>query len=217
MARSRWTRFGLPVLVLLLCLVAAAALAFPMLSNWWAGNRQNQLAGQLDDPALAGQVANGTVADGKPIGRIMIPAIGLNMVAVQGVDAAALASGPGHYPGSPMPCTIGNAALAGHRTTFLHPFAALDKVGPGDLVEFSTPAWTCSYVVSAPPFSVLPTDTSVVANTPGEYTLTLTTCTPPGSATHRLVLKAVMVTSSLHAAAKPSAGHPGTHAARSSS
>lgn len=193
--------------MVLLCIAGAGALAFPMLSNWWAGDRQTQLAGQLAGGEAG--VAKATVADGRPIGRIVIPTIGLDMVVVQGDDAAALESGPGHYPGTPMPCSVGNAGIAGHRTTFLHPFAALDKLRTGDLVELSTPAWSCSYIVSAPPFSVLPTDTSVVANTPGEYTLTLTTCTPIGSASHRLVVKAVMVTSSLHATAEPSTGSGG--------
>ncbi len=188
--------------MVLLCLVAAAALAFPMLSNWWASHRQHELAAQLDDPALAGQVANGTVGDGKPIGRIIIPAIGLDMVMVQGVDAAALASGPGHYPSTPMPCTVGDAAVAGHRTTFLHPFYSLDALKPGDLVEFQTAAWSCSYTVSQQPFSVLPTDTSVVTNTPGQFSLTLTTCTPRGSASHRLVVKAQLVSSSLRSAGR---------------
>lgn len=191
----------------LLCIVGAGALAFPMLSNWWAGHRQGQLADQLDNPALVAGVAQGNVADGKPIGRIMIPTIGLDMVVVQGVDTSALAAGPGHYPGTPMPCSVGDVAIAGHRTTFLHPFAALDKLKPGELVELSTPAWSCSYVVSEVPFSVLPTDSSVVANTPGEYTLTLTTCTPVGSSSHRLIVKAVMLTSSLHATPASSKDH----------
>ena len=208
-ARSRWTRFGLPALMVLLALVATAALAFPMISNWWASHRQHELAPQLDDPPLGGQVSNGTDADGRAIGRIIIPAIGLDMVMVQGDDESALASGPGHYPETPMPCTIGDAAVAGHRTTFLHPFYYLDRLKPGDVVEFETAAWSCSYTVSQQPFSVLPSDTEVVANTPAQYTLTLTTCTPSGSASHRLVVKAQMVPSSL----RPSASSPGlTHA-----
>jgi len=210
-ARSRWLRFGLPALTVVLAIVAAAAFAFPMLSNWYASHRQHQLASQLDDPTLRGQVAANTIGDGKPIGRIIIPAIGLNMVMVQGVDTSALEEGPGHYPGTPMPCTVGDAAVAGHRTTFLHPFYSLNELKAGDLVEFQTAAWDCSYVVSGAPFSVLPNAVGVVANTPGQYSLTLTTCTPRGSASHRLVVKGVMVLSSLHQApvttAKSSASH----------
>ena len=198
LARSRWARFGLPGLVALLVLVGAGALAFPTLSNWWTSHRQHELAAQLDNPAMIGQFAGGPIADGRPIGKIAIDTIGLDMVVVQGVGASSLALGPGHYPSTPMPCTAGDVAIAGHRTTFLHPFYSLNNLKPGDVVKLSTPEWSCSYTVSSLPFSVLPTDTSVVAATPGQYTLTLTTCTPIGSASHRLVVKAVMVPSSLH-------------------
>lgn len=184
-------------MAVLLGLVAAAAMLFPTLSDWYASNRQHDLAAGLDDPALAGQVASGSVADGKPIGRIIVPAMGLDMVMVQGVGTSALESGPGHYPGSPMPCTLGDAAIAGHRTTFLHPFYSLNTLKPGDLVEIKTAAWTCAYAVSSPPFSVLPSDSAVVSNTPGHYNLTLTTCTPIGSSSHRLVVKAAMIPGSL--------------------
>lgn len=217
LAQSRWTRFGLPLLVVLLALVAAGALEFPALSNWWAGHRQHELAAQLDDPAIAGQMADGTLADGKPIGNIAIKAIGLDMVVVQGVDASDLAAGPGHYPGTPMPCTAGDVAIAGHRTTFLHPFYKLNDLKVGDVVKLSTPEWSCSYTVSSPPFSVLPTDTSVVGATPGQYTLTLTTCNPIGSASHRLVVKAVMVTSSLHSTPAPTSKSVHSQTSRGSS
>jgi LPXTG-site transpeptidase (sortase) family protein len=205
LARSRWTRRGLGLVSALCALVALGAMAFPTLSNWYAGERQHQLAAQLDDPTLAGQVRTGAVGDGKPIGRITIPAIGVDDVMVQGVNAGALASGPGHYPGTPMPCTVGDAAIAGHRTTFLHPFYSLDALRPGDVITISTPAFACSYTVTAPPFAVAPTDTAIAANTPGIATLTLTTCTPRGSAAKRLVVKAVMVPTSLRPA--PTSAH----------
>src|SRR5579863_2941340 len=159
-ARSRWTRLGLPALAVLLALAAAIALAFPMLSDWYASHEQQVLAGQLDQPALGGSPGSGA-----PIGWITIPAIGLHMVVVQGTDAAALAKGPGHYPATPMPCTVGDVAIAGHRTTFLHPFSDLNRLGPGDLVELRTRSQRCAYRVAEAPFAVSPNDTAVVADT----------------------------------------------------
>ncbi|MHB8680728.1 MAG: sortase [Acidimicrobiales bacterium] len=201
-AGSRWTRLGLPALAVLCALAAVAALAFPMLSDWYARHEQQVLAGELDNPAVGASLGN---ASGSPIGRIEIPAIKVDMVVVQGTDAGALAKGPGHYPATPMPCTVGDVAIAGHRTTFLHPFSNLDELAPGDVIALRTPTLSCSYVVSQAPFSVLPSDTSVVANTPGQFTLTLTTCTPRGSASHRLVVKATLVPGSLHAVVRPAA------------
>lgn len=194
-ARNRWARIGLPVLAVLCAAAAAAALAFPYLSGLYARHEQQVLAGQLDDPAVGG-----TPGSGAAIGRIVIPAIGLDMVVVQGTNAGALAKGPGHYPTTPMPCTEGDVAIAGHRTTFLHPFYDLNLLAPGDVVELSTRTLSCTYTVSAPPFAVPPTDTAVVADTPGNFTLTLTTCNPRGSSAQRLIVKAAVVPGSVHPA-----------------
>jgi len=195
----RWALWALAVLG---AMAALAALCFPTLSNWYAASRQHALADRLDDPTVAGQVRSGVVGDGQPIGRISIPAIGLDAVVVEGTDAGDLAEGPGHYASTPMPCTTGNAGIAGHRTTFLHPFYDLDQLRPGDLITITTRAATCSYSVSTPPFAVAPTDVSVIAANPGS-TLTLTTCTPRGSAAERLVVRAVLVPSSLRPAPAP--------------
>lgn len=201
MAHSRWSRFGLPTLAVLCALVAGAALAFPLLSGLYTRHEQQILAGQLDTPAVGASVG----ASGGAVARITIPAIALDMVVVQGTDAAALAKGPGHYPQSPMPCTEGNVAIAGHRTTFLHPFHDLNKLVPGDVIRLRTRSLSCSYAVTIPPFPVSPKDTTVVAGTPGAFNLTLTTCNPIGSAAQRLVVRASLVPGSLHRLATRSA------------
>ena len=70
--------------------------------------------------------------EGEPIGDIRIPVIGLNQVVVEGTNTADLRKGPGHYTGTPLPGQGGNAAIAGHRTTYGHPFYNLDSVKVGD-------------------------------------------------------------------------------------
>jgi len=197
-SRSRWTRWGLPALAVLCVLAAVAALEFPRLSDLWAQHEQQQLAQQLDDPAIGGVSGSGAA-----LGRIVIPAISLEMVVVQGTDASALAKGPGHYPDTPMPCTVGDVAIAGHRTTFLHPFYHLNDLKPGDLIELSTRSASCTYTVTQAPFAVSPSDTSVIDDTPGQFTLTLTTCNPIGSSAQRLIVKATMVPGSLGPARIP--------------
>ncbi len=52
------------------------------------------------------------------------------MVVVEGTGADQLRSGPGHYPGTPLPGETGNVAIAGHRTTYLHPFYNLNELVP---------------------------------------------------------------------------------------
>ena len=43
-----------------------------------------------------------------------------------------LKKGPGHYPDTPLPGQLGNASIAGHRTTYGAPFFNLDQLEPGD-------------------------------------------------------------------------------------
>lgn len=148
-------------------------------------------------------------ATGQPVGTIQIPSIGLSQVIVEGVQAAQLRTGPGHYPGTPLPGEAGNVAIAGHRTTYAHPFYDLNAVTAGDKIVITTPQGI--FVYAARSSSVVsPTDVSVVGPTPGAQ-LTLTTCTPRFSASTRLVLHAVLVQSLLFpATGKGNSARPST-------
>ena len=64
---------------------------------------------------------------------------------------------------------------------------------PGDRVILETPVGECTYELDEETFTVLPTQTEVVDNTPDQARLTLTTCHPKGSARQRLVATAKMV------------------------
>ena len=128
---------------------------------------------------------------GGPVGILSIPKISLSMVVVEGTDADQLRSGPGHYPGTPLPGEAGNVAIAGHRTTYLHPFYDLDALSTGDAINILTVQGLFVYhVVSSQ--AVDPSDVAVVAPTPAPM-LTLTTCNPRYSASQRLVVQAALV------------------------
>ena len=97
----------------------------------------------LPDPAHRAPVAQPAPpildpAIGSAVGTITIPKIDLSMVVVEGTGDAQLQTGPGHYPGTPLPGEIGNAAIAGHRTTYLHPFYNLNELVPGDPITIVT-------------------------------------------------------------------------------
>jgi len=143
-------------------------------------------------PHDAPRPAPPTPPEGDVEGTISIQRIGINFAFVEGTSRDDLKKGPGHYPGTPMPGTLGNAAIAGHRTTYLHPFGDLDKMLPGDLIVITTRAGTFVYRVSQPWFKVRATDVWVVDNTP-DPELTLTACHPKGSAEFRIVIKAKLV------------------------
>src|SRR5690606_2419423 len=72
------------------------------------------------------------VARGDVIARLEIPAIGKDLYVVAGVTLDDLKAGPGWYPDSSPPGQLGNAAIAGHRTTYGAPFFDVDQLVPGD-------------------------------------------------------------------------------------
>jgi sortase A len=130
-------------------------------------------------------------APGEPIGIINIPKISINYVAVQGTDEADLERGPGHYTNTSLPGNPGNAAFAGHRTTYAAPFYNLDQLAPGDLIFVTTTQGKFQYNVTQVQV-VDPTDVAVLDDTPTP-TLTLTTCNPRYSAATRMVVTASLV------------------------
>jgi sortase A len=132
---------------------------------------------------------------GSAVGAILIPKIGLSMIVVEGTGVPQLQAGPGHYPSTPLPGEAGNAAIAGHRTTYLHPFYNLNELVPGDPITIETVQGIFLYDVTSS-MAVLPTDVAVVDPTPTP-TLTLTTCNPRYSASQRLVVHAALVASVL--------------------
>ena len=127
--------------------------------------------------------------EGVQIGLIDIPKIDVHWAFVEGVQLTDLDKGPGHYPGTPLPGQIGNAAIAGHRTTHGAPFYRINELTTGDRINITTIAGRFVYAVTKDPFEVQPTDYYVIDNTPGP-TLTLTSCHPRYSAAQRIIVKA---------------------------
>ena len=125
---------------------------------------------------------------GDAVAAIRIPKIGVDKIVVQGVGEADLRKGPGHYPETPLPGEQGNAAIAGHRTTYGAPFNRLDELAPGDEVLVTTVKGSFTYTV-ANTHVVKPSQVEVLNPTPTP-TLTLTTCNPKYSAKERLVVVA---------------------------
>ena len=184
-----WARKSLSALSALLIAIAVGVLGYPVYTNLYQTRLQSQLDREFASPALAVAYKERRVAVGDSLTRIKIPVIGVNVMVVEGTSASALRAGAGHYPETPLPCELGNVAIAGHRTTYGRPFNQLDRVKIGDEVILETPIGGCRYVVRAAPYVTEPTDLSVLDPTP-TGTLTLTTCHPKGSARQRLILKA---------------------------
>ena len=136
---------------------------------------------------------------GDPIGRLIVPRLGMDRIIVQGVagasslnpesDAPYLRGGPVHYGSTPLPGAGEPFAVAGHRTTYAAPFYALNELRHGDRIVVDTPYGRFTYRVVRLT-TVLPSDLGVLYDR--GYGLVLTTCTPPYSASHRLVVWATL-------------------------
>ena len=128
------------------------------------------------------------VEEGDPIARIEMPSIGVDNIVVAGVSKSDLKKGPGHYPETPMPGQLGNAAIAGHRTTYGQPFFDVDKLEIGDEIAVTTLAGRFVYRVTGQQI-VGPDDYHVVATTdPTVATITLTSCHPKYTARERIII-----------------------------
>jgi sortase A len=122
-----------------------------------------------------------------------MPSLGTTTYVVAGVSVTELRKGPGHFPETALPGQLGNAAIAGHRTTFGAPFARIDELKPGDDIVITTrTSQRYVYRVSGLPFVVPATGVDVLADTPGRATLTLISCHPKYTARNRIVVTAAL-------------------------
>jgi sortase A len=187
---------------------AVGLLGYPTYTDIRAGREQRSLRAEFEASSAAlkkayqsATTSSGpagtqvTLAEGSPLTRIQIPAIHLDTVVVQGTSSQALDAGAGHYPQTPLPCSsAGNVGIAGHRTMNGHPFQDLPSLQPGDTVTLITPFESCIYTVipafdgHSNPWVTSPNDWTVIAQT-AQPMLTLTTCTPEGTATSRDVVR----------------------------
>jgi sortase A len=123
---------------------------------------------------------------GDPLGRIVMPSIGVSEIVVEGIDADDLRAGPGHYPQTPLPGERGTVAIAGHRTTYGAPFRRIDQLDGGDRIELRMPYGRFAYRVERTRI-VEPTEISVIERTSYDR-LVLSACHPLYSAAQRIVV-----------------------------
>ncbi len=128
------------------------------------------------------------VPEGEPTAHIRIPAIGVDKIVVEGVALHDLKKGPGHYPETPLPGQEGNAAIAGHRTTYGAPFNRVDELEKGDEIHIETLQGEFTYLVDET-LIVSPKAVEVLDDK-GDNRLTLSACHPKYSARERIVIVA---------------------------
>jgi sortase A len=147
-----------------------------------------------DSPTVSGGTVDlsPSTPTGSAVDHLVIPRIGVDKFVVQGTAQADLMEGPGHYVGTPFPGQRGNAAIAGHRTTYGAPFFRLNELRTGDRI-YVTNTRGRTFVYHVVRQEIVPASgpeaTAVLANT-ATTELTLTTCNPRFEAINRLVVVA---------------------------
>jgi sortase A len=132
-----------------------------------------------------------TLHTGDPVGRLTIGRVGLHMIVVQGTDHETLKKGPGHYVQSGLPGEGRLIYVAGHRTTYLAPFAYINTIRVGDFARFALPYGVFTYRVTRH-YVVAENDVSVLQNH-GSEILRLQACHPRFFASHRYIVDAKLV------------------------
>jgi LPXTG-site transpeptidase (sortase) family protein len=149
--------------------------------------RLRQLA-LLKEAADAYKAENGGHV-GRAIGEIVIPAIGVESVMVEGGAESEseryLRKGPGHWPETRFPGQVGSVVVSGHRSTYGAPFRKLDELKPGDEVRVTMPYAVLQYEVSQV-IIVKPEEVGKVADR-GIEMLSLVACHPLYSAQQRII------------------------------
>lgn len=129
---------------------------------------------------------------GEAMGRIDVPRLGLHhMILVDGTDESSLQKGPGIYRGDFLPGEHELVYVAGHRTTFLAPFAKINDLRDGDKVTIAMPYGTFVYRITGYRI-VVATDVAVL-QTQHHEELVLQACHPRFFATHRYLAYAHLV------------------------
>lgn len=134
----------------------------------------------------------GQLAVSEVMGRIVIPSISVDLPIRHGSGEDSLSRGVGHLYGTSLP--VGgegtHTALTGHTgMTSATMFDNLTDVVVGDRIILDVAGEKLVYETSSIEV-VLPDETESLLARPGEDLLTLITCTPYGSNTHRLLIHA---------------------------
>lgn len=128
--------------------------------------------------------------EGEVVGRLSIPKIGLSTWMVAGARLKDLEKGPGLFAGSVLPGQLGNAAVAGHRTSYGAPFDRLNELEKGDEIVYTTAWGTFTYTVTKQAV-VSAFRVDVVKTTdPTKAITTLVTCHPKWTSSQRLIIRA---------------------------
>jgi sortase A len=141
--------------------------------------------------AAAARAYRLSLHEGEPVGRLIVPRLHLKSIVVNGTAHDDLTKGPGRELHTFMPGENELVYVAGHRTTYLAPFAKIDSLKPGDPVTFELPYATFQYEITG--HKIVKSDDLAVLRSHHREVLALQACHPRFFATHRYIAYARLV------------------------
>lgn len=159
---------------------------YTQLSNWFVNTQDNLL------PAT--QINNSSVSTY----YLSIPKLKIKDAVVT-LGSMDLEKSLIQYPQTALPGQLGNTVIFGHSVlpqffnskNYLTIFSTLYKLEQGDEIDLQYDRSTYKYVVEEM-YEVQPTNLSVLEQHFDDKTLTLITCSPPGTYIRRLIIKATL-------------------------
>jgi sortase A len=107
------------------------------------------------------------------LGRIAVPRLDVSAIVDEGTDENTLALAVGHIPGTALPGSSGNVAVAAHRDTFFRP---LKDLRTDDEIDFTTDQGEFRYRVTS--MRIVDPDNVEVLRPSSDPELTMITCYP---------------------------------------
>lgn len=127
------------------------------------------------------------------LGILEIDAIGLKLPISYGASENSLKVSPGWIPQTSVIGELGNAVIAGHRNyKYGSQFNRLGELKEGDILSYTRGEQKLRYSITEI-LEVLPGDSAPFEPVLNQSMLTLYTCTPIRTATHRLVIRATLL------------------------
>lgn len=152
-----------------------------------AAGEEGRPAALAEEIARAALDYKNRLSESKPMGRLLIPKIGVNTIFVEGTSwARDLSKGPGHYERTSVPGLGRTTGVAGHRTTFGAPFRKIDQLQRGDRITLELPYGTFRYDVVR--HEIVDSDDWSVIRARGYDAIMLSACHPLYSASHRWIV-----------------------------
>jgi sortase A len=128
------------------------------------------------------------------IGVLSIEKIGVKLPVTDGVTTAQLKVAAGHVRGTPEIGGAGNSIIAGHRSyTDGQFFNRLGEMAVGDVIHYQPKDGEAMEFTVFEILEVEPGDPAALYQPEGKNIITLLTCTPIRTATHRLLVRAELI------------------------